>query len=113
MDLIVLNGYTPPCPAKYDVDFKDINGAEEKLENGYTYVEQTRPQVPSISVAWTNLLEADAIAIIEAVKPPTFPCKYFFGDMRDDIFECTSPKLTLKLINGDNRYYDLDLKLEG
>ena len=27
MDLIVINGYTPPSPDKYDVDFKNINGA--------------------------------------------------------------------------------------
>lgn len=113
MDLIVINGYTPPSPDKYDVDFKNINGADEQLENGYSYIEQTRTQVPSISLSWTNIIESDAIAILEAVEPATFTCQYFFGSLKDDIFQCNSPKLSLKLVDGDTRYYDLSLKLEG
>ena len=113
MDLIVINGYTPPSPNKYGVDFKNINGADEQLENGYSYIEQTRTQVPSISLSWTNIIESDAIAILEAVEPATFTCQYFFGSMKEDIFQCNSPKLSLKLVDGDTRYYDLSLKLEG
>ena len=113
MNLIIINGYTPHSPDKYDVDFKNINGADEQLENGYSYIEQTRAQVPSISLAWTNIIESDAIAILDAVEPATFPCKYFFGTMKEDIFQCNSPKLSLKLVDGDTRYYDLSLTLEG
>ena len=113
MDLIVINGYTPPSPDKYDVDFKNINGADEQLENGYSYIEQTRAQVPSISLAWTNIIESDAIAILEAVELATFTCQYFFGSMKEDIFQCSSPKLSLKLVDGNTRYYDLSLNLEG
>lgn len=113
MDLIIINGYTPPSPNKYDVDFNNINGANEQLENGYSYIEQTRAQVPSISLAWNNIVEADAVAILEAVNLATFPCKYFFGELKEDTFKCSSPKLTLKLVDGDTRYYDLSLKLEG
>ena len=113
MNLIMINGYTPPSPNKYDVDFKNINGASEQLENGYSYIEQTRSQVPSISLSWTNLVESDAVAILEAVNFATFPCKYFFGEIKEDIFKCNSPKLTLKLVDGDTRYYNLSLKLEG
>ena len=113
MDLIIINGYTPPSPNKYDVDFKNINGTDEQLENGYSYIEQTRAQVPSISLAWTNIIESDAIAILNAVEPATFTCQYFFGSMKEDIFQCNSPKLSLKLVDGDTRYYDLSLKLEG
>ena len=113
MNLIIINGYTPPSPNKYDVDFKNINGADEQLENGYSYIEQTRAQVPSISLAWTNIIESDAIAILEAVELATFTCQYFFGSMKEDIFQCSSPKLSLKLVDGDTRYYDLSLNLEG
>ena len=95
------------------MDFKNINGADEQLENGYSYIEQTRAQVPNISLSWTNIVESDAVAIIKAVEPATFPCKYFFGTMKEDIFQCNSPKLSLKLVDGDTRYYDLSLKLEG
>ena len=113
MNLIIINGYTPHSPDKYDVDFKNINGADEQLENGYSYIEQTRAQVPSISLAWTNIIESDAIAILNAVEPATFTCQYFFGRTKEDIFQCNSPKLSLKLVDGDTRYYDLSLKLEG
>lgn len=111
--LLVLNGYTPPSPTKYDVDFESINGAEEQLENGYTYVEQTRAQVPKISVGWANLVESDAEAILNAVRPALITCQYYFGGQRTDIFRCKNPKLTLKLENGAERYYDVSLTLEG
>lgn len=113
MKLIIINGYTPPSPNKYDVDFKNINGANEQFENGYSYIEQTRSQVPSISLAWNNIVETDAVAILNAVNLATFTCNYFFGSMKEDIFKCNNPKLTLKLVDGDTRYYDLSLKLEG
>ena len=113
MALIIINGYTPPSPVVFEVSFSNVNGASEKLENGYEYIEQVRTQVPSISLAWTNIAEEDAAAIIAAVQPATFPCSYFFGTMKTDNFKCESPKLKLKLINGNNRYYDLSLELEG
>ena len=113
MDLIIINGYKPPAPSTSDVAFSDVNGAREQLENGYSYIEQVRSQVPTISLAWTNIVEADAIAILKAVEPSLFPCQYFFGTNKEDIFKCTNSKLTLKLINDNVRYYDLSLTLEG
>ena len=113
MDLIIINGYKPPAPSKFDVDFSNINGASEQLENGYSYIEQVRSQVPTISLAWTNIIESDAVAILNAVSLATFPCKYFFGSVKEDVFKCSSPKLTLKLVDGDTRYYNLSLTLEG
>ena len=113
MDLIIINGYTPPSPNKYDVDFKNVNGADEQMESGYSYIEQVRAQVPSISLSWTNIVESDAVAIIKAVRLATFTCEYFFGSMRKGTFRCNDPKLSLKLVDGDTRYYDLSLKLEG
>ena len=113
MDLIIINSYKPPAPSKFDVDFSNINGASEQLENGYSYIEQVRSQVPQISLAWTNIVEADAIAILKAVEPSLFVCQYFFGTNKEDIFKCTSSKLTFKLIKDDVRYYNLSLTLEG
>lgn len=113
MDLIIINGYKPPAPSKFDVDFSNINGASEQLENGYSYIEQVRSQVPTISLAWTNIVEADATAILKAIEPSLFLCQYFFGTNKEDIFKCSDSKLTLKLINDDVRYYDLTLTLEG
>ena len=113
MDLIIINNYKPPAPSKFDVDFSDVNGAIEQLENGYSYIEQVRSQVPTISLAWTNIVEADATAILKAVEPSLFLCQYFFGTNKEDTFKCTNSKLTLKLINDNVRYYDLSLTLEG
>lgn len=113
MDLIIINGYKPPAPSKFDVDFSDVNGASEQLENGYSYIEQVRSQVPTISLAWTNIVEAEATAILKAVEPSLFTCQYFFGSNKEDIFKCSDSKLTLKLINDNVRYYDLSLTLEG
>lgn len=113
MDLIKINGLIPISPSKYDVSFQNVNGAEEQLENGYTYIEQIRVQAPNISLAWVNIDEQDAIDILNAVSPATFTCDYFFGSVKSDTFKCKNPSLALKLIDGDKRYYDLGLTLEG
>ena len=113
MDLIIINGYKPPAPSKFDVDFSNINGAIEQLENGYSYIEEVRSQVPTISLEWINIIEVDAIAILKAIEPSLFTCQYFFGTNKEDIFKCTNSKLTLKLINNGVRYYNLSLTLEG
>lgn len=113
MDLIKINGLIPISPSKYDVSFRNVNGAEEQLENGYTYIEQIRVQAPSISLAWVNIEEQDAIDILNAVSPATFTCDYFFGSIKTDTFKCKNPSLSLKLIDDYKRYYDLGLTLEG
>ena len=113
MNLIKIEKLIPPSPSKYNVDFKNVNGAEEQLENGYDYIEQVRVQVPTISLAWSNINEADAVKILNAVQPATFYCEYFFGTIKSDTFKCKNPKLTLKLVDGNTRYYDLSLTLEG
>ena len=113
MDLIRINGLIPVSPSKYDVSYQKNYGAEEQLENGYTYIEQVRSQVPSIALAWVNIEEQDAINILSAVSLPTFNCEYFFGTMKTDVFKCKSQSLSLKLIEKNKRYYDLSFTLEG
>ena len=113
MDLIKINGLTCVSPSKYDVTYKKNYGTEEQLENGYTYVEQIRNQVPNINLSWINIDEQDAIDILNAVSLPTFECEYFFGVMKTDIFKCKSQNLSLKLIENNKRYYDLSFTLEG
>ena len=113
MDLIRINGLTPVSPSTYDVAYQKTYGAEEQLENGYTYIEQVRSQVPSISLAWVNIEEQDAIDILNAVSLPTFYCDYFFGSMITDVFKCKNQNLSLKLVEDNKRYYDLSFTLEG
>lgn len=112
-DLIIINGYNPPSPTKFQVAFKSKNGTRVEMEDGYETIERVRVQIPTIDVAWINLAEAEAIAIINAVAPAKFDCQYFFGTMRESRVKCETPKLTLKMINGNERYYDLSLTLEG
>lgn len=113
MDLIKINGLIPVSPSKYDVAYQKNYGAEEQLENGYTYIEQVRSQVPNISLSWVNIEEQDAIDILNAVSPATFECEYFFGVLKVDTFKCKSQSLSLKLVERDKRYYNLGLTLEG
>ena len=113
MELIKINELIPVSPSKYDVSFQKNYGTEEKLENGYTYIEQVRSQVPSISLSWVNIDEQDAVDILNAVSLPTFNCEYFFGTTKTDIFKCKSQSLSLKLVKDDKRYYNLSLNLEG
>lgn len=112
-DLIVINGYTPPAPSKYDVTFRKIYGADEQLENGYDYIEQTRSQAPTIALAWTNISEADAQAIISNVSQAEFTCSYWYGSIVSDSFSCDDQKLTLKYFTESERYYDLSLTLKS
>ena len=112
-DLIIINGYTPPSPVKYEVEFKCKNGTKVELENGYESVERVRVQIPTISLSWINLTEEEALAITNAVTPAKFECQYYFGSMRTSKVKCENPKLALKLINGNLRYYDLSMTLEG
>ena len=113
MDLIIINGYTPPSPTKFEVSFKSKNGTRVEMEDGYETIERVRVQIPTISVSWVNITEAQAIAITNAVLPSKFEVSYFFGTMRTDKVKCETPKLALKLVNGTDRRYDLSLTLEG
>ena len=113
MDLIIINGYTPPAPSKFEVEFSSKNGTKVELENGYETIERIRVQIPKISVAWVNIKEEEAINITNAVLPAKFDCQYFFGTMRTDRVKCEAPKLALKYANGAERYYDLSMTLEG
>ena len=54
MDLIKLNGYTPPSPSTFEVNFADVNGEKTQVEDGTTFIEQVRADVPKIKVGWTN-----------------------------------------------------------
>ena len=36
MDLLILNGYTTPNPATYDVELSDVNGEKSQVEDGST-----------------------------------------------------------------------------
>lgn len=110
--LIKLGGHVPPSPSKYEVDFDDIKGAEETTEAGDRYIEQIVGQIPKISVSWTNIPEADANKIIEAVAPALIQCEYYHGGMKSDKFKCDSPKMTLKYTVDKETYFDVSLSLE-
>ena len=115
MDLLEIGGIVPPSPTKYDISFGEINGTEEMLENGDTYIERIKSGIPTISVSWVNLKEADALEIMQAVTlNARFDCKYcYMGTVETGYFRCKSPKVTLKLDTGTDRYFDVALTLDG
>ena len=114
MDLIKLNNYTPPAPTQYDVDYSDVNGENSNLEDGTTYIEQIRGDVPEIKVGWTNLTQAEVTAITNELADATVNVQYFHGTMRSATMTKSNRALKLKFIDGNgNTYWNLSFTLKG
>lgn len=114
MILIKLNDYTPPAPTQYDIDYSNVNGEESKVEDGTTYIEQIRADVPEIKVAWTNLTQSEVEAITDEVSNDIINVQYYYGSMR--IAEMTTSNRSLKLKSIDdngNTYWNLSFTLKG
>ena len=114
MSLIILNDYTPPAPTTYSVDYEDVNGEDSTLEDGYTYVEQVRADVPEIKVGWTNLTQEQATAITDIMANDTVVVQYFYGSMKVANMRKGSRSLKLKFIDDNGgTYWDLSFTLKG
>lgn len=114
MDLIKLNNYTPPAPTAYNIDYSDVNGEEAGLEDGTTYHEQIRADVPEIKVGWTNLTEEEVTAITGEVSSDNIEVVYFYGTEKTASMRSGNRSLKLKCIddNGNTRW-DLSFTLKG
>ena len=114
MDLIIFGVYTPPAPTTYDISFSDVKGEESGLEDGTTYLEQVRADVPEIKVGWTNLTQEEVSQISEAVSSDVVNVQYFFGTVQEAEMRKSNRSLKLKFIddNGDT-YWDLSFTLKG
>ena len=114
MDLIKLNNYTPPAPSTYDIEYADINGEKEQVEDGTTYIEQVRADVPTIKVGWTNLSKDEVTAITDEVSGAVVSVTYFYGTAKTSDMTTSARSLKLKSIdNSGNTYWDLSFTLEG
>ena len=114
MDLIKLNDYTPPAPSTYDIEYADINGEKEQVEDGTTYIEQVRADVPTIKVGWTNLSKDEVTAITDEVSDAVVSVTYFYGTAKTEDMTTSARSLKLKSIdNSGNTYWDLSFTLEG
>ena len=114
MDLIKLNDYTPPDPSTYDTEYADINGEKEQVEDGTTYIEQVRADVPTIKVGWTNLSKDEVTAITDEVSDAVVSVTYFYGTEKTADMTTSARSLKLKSIdNSGNTYWDLSFTLEG
>ena len=114
MDLIKLNNYAPPAPTTYNIEYADVNGEKSQVEDGTTYIEQVRADVPTIKVAWTNLEESVAQAITEKVSDATVNVTYFYGTAKTCEMTVSARSLKLKHIDtAGNRYWDVSFTLEG
>lgn len=114
MNLLVLNGYNAPAPSTYDIDFSDVNGEKTQVEDGTTYIEQVRADVPTIKVGWTNLTQEEVTAITTSVSGATTEVQYFYGEMKSAVMTTSSRSLKLKFIDGaGNTYWNLSFTLEG
>lgn len=114
MDLIKLNNYTPPAPSTYDIDYSDVNGEESQVEDGTTYIEQIRADVPTIKVGWTNLSKDEVTSITDELSEEIVSVQYFYGTIKNAEMRTGSRSLKLKCIdNSGNTYWDLSFTLEG
>lgn len=114
MNLIQLNSHIPPAPSSYDVEYADVNGEKSQVEDGTTYIEQVRADVPTIKVGWTNLTEDEANSIIYEVSNAITTVQYFFGGIKTARMTASARSLKLKSIdNSGNTYWDLSFTLEG
>lgn len=114
MDLIILEGYTPPAPTTYDINYSDVNGEKSQVEDGTTYIEQVRADVPTIKVGWTNLTQKEVSHITGIVGLDVIHVSYYYGEMKSAGMTVgeRSLKLKHKAENGDT-YWDLSFTLEG
>ena len=99
MDLIKLNNYTPPAPSTYDIDYSDVNGEESQVEDGTTYIEQIRADVPTIRVGWTNLSKDEVISITDELSEEIVSVQYFYGTTKNAEMRTGSRSLKLKSID--------------
>ena len=114
MDLIKLNDYTPPAPSVYDIEYSDVNGNKEQVEDGTTYIEQVRADVPTIKVGWTNLTQEEVTKITNEVSDAIVSVTYFYGTLKTADMTTGARSLKLKSIdNSGNHYWDLSFTLEG
>lgn len=114
MNLIKLNGYIPPAPTQYDVDFGSVNGEKSQVEDGTTYIEQVRADVPTIKVGWTNLTQEEVTKITDEIAGATVDVDYFYGTERKAEMTVSTRSLKLKSIdNAGNTYWNLSFTLEG
>ena len=114
MDLLKLNDYTPKPPTTYDVEYSDVNGEKSQVEDGTTYCEKIRADVPKIKVGWTNLTQEDVVSIPNETKKDLLVVQYFYGTMLASVMIPTSRNLKLKHIDEKgNTYWDLSFELEG
>lgn len=114
MDLIKLNNYTPPAPSTYDIEYSDVNGEESQVEDGTTYIEQIRADVPTIKVGWTNLSKDEVTSITDELSEEIVSVQYFYGTTKNAEMRTGSRSLKLKSIdNSGNTYWDLSFTLEG
>ena len=114
MDLIKLNNYTPPAPSTYDIEYSDVNGEESQVEDGTTYLEQIRADVPTIKVGWTNLSKDEVTSITDELSEEIVSVQYFYGTTKNAEMRTGSRSLKLKCIdNSGNTYWDLSFTLEG
>lgn len=114
MDLIKLNGYTPPAPTNYNIEYSDVNGEKSQVEDGTTYIERVRSDVPYIKIGWTNITIDEVTRITDEMANDVIDVEYFYGTTKTAKMTVGNRSLKLKLIEASgNTFWDLSFDLEG
>ena len=114
MNLIIIDGITLPAPSTYEVTYKDIDGEKTQVEDGTTFIERVRSDIPIIKVGWTNLTEVQATLITNLTANAIVSVEYFYGELKSAEMTVSDRALKLKHIETSNKtYWDLSFSLEG
>lgn len=114
MNLIKFNNVTVANPSTYEVEYSDVNGEKSQVEDGTTYIEQIRGNVPTIKVGWTNLRQSELNLILDELTEATVSVTYYFNREYNADMMISSRSLKLKHIDeAGNYYWDLSFTLEG
>ena len=113
MDLVTLNGYTPPAPTEYSLDIQDIDSSDTgRGETGYMVRERVREGIYKLSLAFTNITSNQVLSIKEAISPESFPVTLFDGEDVTVTMYAGNRALVLKSIDDEsNCFWDMSFSL--
>ena len=113
MNLVSLNGYTPPAPTEYSLDIQDIDSEDSgRGETGYMTRERVREGLYKLSLAFTNITSDDVLDIKNAISSEEIMVTLFDGTSVDAKMYVGNRTLKLKSIDDEaNCFWDMSFNL--
>ena len=113
MELISIEGYTPPSPTTYSLEIQDIDSDDTgRGETGYMVRERVREGIYKLSLAFTNITSDDVLQIKSAISPALIKVILFDGDSVNADMYVGNRSLNLKSVDDNgNCFWDMSFSL--